>query len=381
MDSVLKQSLPPYELIVVPNGTEEHNRRIVSAIMAKYDLVPCEPRVSKKPYVPFEDPYAFYAGLYANPHAPVRVIILCKRYGNKADALNAAMFYSTGKYVVTVDADTILDADCLRELCTAAAASRNIIAVGGLVYPVRLNPTLLSTIQLMEYETSFLIARRAFNILNCTMLLSGALSMFRKDVLNAAGGFMVNTVGEDMEVVVRLQELSRDYNTPYKITYTPKAVCFTAIPQNFSALFRQRMRWHMGLMEVMHTHRRMIFNPKHGLRGLFAMPYLLFVELLSPITTLLGIGLLIALYRVGIVSVQGILFPAVAVIAFHEAVMLLTYHLHTRHFRKKERRNGKLLCLLIGFLEMFCYRPILNLAKLKAMFRYSKYKGRWLRAR
>ena len=157
-----------------------------------------------------------------NKDVYTRLLIICKTFGNKADALNSAMFYSTGKYLVTVDADTILSKHCLKELYNVAIANNNIVAVGGLVYPVCLNPTILSAFQLMEYETSFLIARRFFNMLNCTMILSGALSMFRKDVLNAAGGFRTDTVGEDMEVTVRLQKLACEYHTPYKIQYTPK---------------------------------------------------------------------------------------------------------------------------------------------------------------
>ena len=371
----------------MPNGSEEHNSRIVAAIEKKYKLIGCKPHVCRKPYVPFEEPYEYYAGVTKRKGTDrhrnfnTRLIVLCKTFGNKADALNTAMFYSTGKYLTTVDADTILDKHCLEELLKVAAADKNIIAVGGLVYPVRLKPTILSAFQLMEYETSFLIARRIFNMLNCTMLLSGALSMFRKDVLNAAGGFRTNTVGEDMEVVVRLQELSSKYHSPYKIRYTPRAVCFTSIPPNFGALFRQRMRWHMGLLEVLWLHREMFFNAKHGIRGLLAMPYLLLIELLSPFTTLIGMIITVVLYFFNIYSLPGIIIPFAVMVLFYECEMSLTYRLHIRHFKKRSRLSGRLLCLLLGLVAIFVYRPLLNIAKMTVMLRYKKYKGKWFRAR
>ena len=383
IDSVLNQSIPVYELIIVPNGSEEHNRKIVAAIKSKHRLISCEPRVSRKPYVPFEEPYAYFAGICKGKNKDVytRLLIICKTFGNKADALNSAMFYSTGKYLVTVDADTILSKHCLRELYNVAMVNKNIVAIGGLVYPMRLNPTILSAFQLMEYETSFLIARRFFNMLNCTMLLSGALSMFRKDVLNAAGGFRTDTVGEDMEVTVRLQKLACEYHTPYKIQYTPKAVCFTVIPQNFGALFRQRMRWHMGLMEVLWIHKEMFFNIKHGIRGLLAMPYLLFVELLSAFIVLIGAIITGILYWANVYSLQGIIIPITVMVALYESLMLLTYMLHIKHFEKRSRLSGKLLCVFIGLIAIFIYRPLLNIAKIKAMLWYKKYKGKWLRSR
>ena len=360
IESVLNQSLPPDELIVVPNGSDEHNRKIVEAIRKKYKLKSYEP-IEENRRILFEKPYAFYA--WRN------IKVLCKVFGNKADAMNAALFYSTGEYFATVDADTTLENHCLEELLKVATAD----AVGGLVYPISPGATLLSTIQLMEYETSFLVARRLFNALNCTLLLSGALSMFRKDVLSSAGGFLANTVGEDMEIVVRLQEACK-----YKIEYAPKAVCFTSIPPNFKALFRQRMRWHMGLMEVMRLHKRMLFNPKYGTRGLVAMPYLLIVELLSPFIVPIGAIITGILYFTKAYSVQGIFLPYMVMLAIYEAEMLLTYRLHTRRFGKK---NGPLLWLAIGLIEIFAYRPALNVAKLKAMIKYKDFKGKWLRAR
>ena len=239
----------------------------------------------------------------------------------------------------------------------------------------------------MEYELSFLIARRVFNAINCTMLLSGALSIFKRDILISAGGFRVRTVGEDMEVVVRLQRLiargvkGRKRSAIYRISYTPNAVCYTSVPSSPNALFRQRIRWHMGLLEVMWIHRRMLFNPKYLRCGMIAMPYLLINELLSPLTTLFGVLIIKILYKFEVISLLGILIPFLATLIFYEVLALITYRLHTKHFKKKERIGGVLISLALGLISIFLYRPWLNIAKLKAMFGYRKYKGKWLRSR
>ena len=85
IDSILNQSIPVYEVIIVPNGSKEHNRRIVAVIRNKYRLISCKPHVSKKPYVPFEEPYAFFAGICKGNNKDVytRLLIICKKFGKR----------------------------------------------------------------------------------------------------------------------------------------------------------------------------------------------------------------------------------------------------------------------------------------------------------
>ena len=141
------------------------------------------------------------------------------------------------------------------------------------------------------------------------------------------------------------------------------------------------MRWHMGLMEVLWIHKEMFFNIKHGIRGLLAMPYLLFVELLSAFIVLIGAIITGILYWANVYSLQGIIIPITVMVVLYESLMLLTYMLHIKHFKKRSRLSGKLLCVSIGLIALFIYRPLLNVAKIKAMLWYKKYKGKWLRSR
>ena len=203
--------------------------------------------------------------------------------------------------------------------------------------------------------------------------------MFKRETLLKAGGFRIDTVGEDMEIIVRLQRQIRKQNLPQRITYTSKAVCFTDTPRTLNEIFRQRTRWQMGLLEVIRLNARMLFNPKYGTIGVLALPYLLIKELLAPAIAIVG-SLTVALLLAGnSISLAGLLLPLAAYTLFHELKTLLVYYLHSKQFNKPLTKRTALRCLRLGLIQLFLYNPFLTIAHLNALFRYDKLKGQWLK--
>ena len=95
-------------------------------------------------------------------------------------------------------------------------------------------------------------------------------------------GYDIDTVGEDMELVLRLQE--QDFQkSKERIVYEATAVCYTGVPHSIKRLLHQRDRWQRGLMECLIKHHNLIANPHYGLLGLVTMCYQRMVELLEPI--------------------------------------------------------------------------------------------------
>ncbi len=92
--------------------------------------------------------------------------------------------------------------------------------------------------QVLEYDRSFLSARILFDQFNGNLIISGAFGLFRKDVVIAAGGYDVGTVGEDMEIVTRLHVFCRVNGIDYKIRYAPDAICWTQAPETLGDLVR-----------------------------------------------------------------------------------------------------------------------------------------------
>ena len=96
------------------------------------------------------------------------------------------------------------------------------------------------------------------------------------------GGYDTDTVGEDMELVLRLQD-GGYHKSGNQIVYDPTAVCYTRVPHSLKRLLHQRDRWQRGLMDCLIKHQNMIANPRYGMLGLAAMIYQLVVELLGPV--------------------------------------------------------------------------------------------------
>jgi cellulose synthase/poly-beta-1,6-N-acetylglucosamine synthase-like glycosyltransferase len=123
---------------------------------------------------------------------------------------------------------------------------------------------------------------------NLLLIISGAFGVFSKAWVVAAGGYRVDTVGEDMELVVRIHRLLKEKGEKKKIVYVPDPVCWTEVPEEIKFLRRQRRRWHRGLFESLWNHRQLTFNPKYGSIGLISFPYFWSVEFLGPIVEAAG---------------------------------------------------------------------------------------------
>ena len=143
--------------------------------------------------------------------------------------------------------------------------------------------------QVLEYDRSFLAARILFDRFNGSIIISGAFGLFKKSLVISAGGYDPTTVGEDMELVVKLHVFCRQHDIPYRIRYATDAVCWTQAPETLKDLCKQRRRWHIGLFQSMTRHRKILANPKYGMVSFVSYLYFLIYELLSPYIEVFGV--------------------------------------------------------------------------------------------
>ena len=203
------------------------------------------------------------------------------RKKGKGSALNEGICRARHDLVCVLDADCILQEDALSK-AVKNFQNDEVVAVGGRLLVKRENSGQLEAIQFCEYMKTFQLSRRIFARLNAQCLISGAFGVFRKSALLGINGYDIDTVGEDMELVLRLQE--QDFQKSKKrIVYEAAAVCYTGVPHSIKRLLHQRDRWQRGLMDCLIKHHNMIANPHYGLLGLVTMCYQLVVELLGPI--------------------------------------------------------------------------------------------------
>jgi len=159
---------------------------------------------------------------------------------------------------------------------------------GGFLEEVDLPKSFLAKLQVVEYLRAFLFGRMGWSPLNALLIVSGAFGVFRRDVLIDVGGFNPDTIGEDMELILRMHATMRRQGRPYRISFVPDPVCWTDAPEDLKTLRTQRMRWQHGLGQSLFTHRSMLFDRKGGVVSWLAMPFYVIFELFGPLIEVSG---------------------------------------------------------------------------------------------
>jgi cellulose synthase/poly-beta-1,6-N-acetylglucosamine synthase-like glycosyltransferase len=136
----------------------------------------------------------------------------------------------------------------------------------------------LAVMQIVEYFRAFLVGRIGWDSVGALLIVSGAFGLFRRSAVEAVGGYTHGTVGEDIELVVRLHKHFRERGDRYRIAFVPEPTCWTEAPEDFKTLSTQRRRWQRGLGQTLWRHRRMMANPRYGTVGLVALPCFLVFE-------------------------------------------------------------------------------------------------------
>lgn len=328
--ALLTLNYPEYEVVVVNDGSSD------GTMQALIDAFALE-RAARLPSadIPTEPVHRV---LRSTRHANLWVID--KANGGKSDALNAGLNIARSPLFCTIDADSILEPDALLRASRPFLEDDRMIAVGGIVRVVngstidhgrvrnvRLSSRLLPRLQVVEYLRAFLSARVAWSELNATLIISGAFGLFRREIVVAAGGYSRDTVGEDMELVVRLHRTARQRGEVPKVMFVPDPVAWTEVPETLDGLARQRHRWQRGLLESLFRHRSMLLDPKYGTAGMLAFPYFLLLEGLGPLIEIVGYVAFITTLIAGLWSptfVAAFLFLAIIVgIALSAAAVAL----------------------------------------------------------
>lgn len=319
-----------------------------------------------------------------------KIIVLDKDQGGKADALNAGI--NVGKYslITAIDADSIIESNSLLKVVRPFVENPDVVVSGGIVRPVndsiinkgfiekiRLGEKPIVRFQIVEYLRAFLFGRIGLGVIDTLMIISGAFGVFNKEVIIEAGGYTENTIGEDMELIVKIHRRMKENRKKYKIVFVPSAVCWTQVPEDKKTLMNQRKRWHKGLMDTMLNHITMLFNPKYGTVGLIGMPYFFFVEMLGPVIEIIGyVSFLVSLWF-GIISIDfAFVFFGFAV--FYGIFLSIGAILLDEYNLKEQSGISEYLILVIfSVLENFGYRQLTTWWRFVAFWQYKRKGNKW----
>lgn len=379
--SLLALHYPNFEVLLVNDGSKDAT---LARVIAEFGLK----KVGR--YIDSSVTHQPIRGFYANPDLP-RLLVIDKENGGKADALNAGINAARSNLFCAIDADSLLEPDALLRVVrpfidypdkTVAVGGTIRIANGctidsGRVMRVALPRNFLALVQIMEYLRAFLMARLALGQMQALTVISGAFGLFSRQRVVEVGGYSHATVGEDMELVIKLHRHMRDLKQPYRIDFIAEPVCWTECPEDLGVLGRQRSRWQRGALECFFKHRDMCFNRKYGRVGFVGFGHIVLVDVLGPIIEVLGYVLIPLMWALGLLALPWLLAFLAATFTFGVLISALTLILEEVQLHRFPKARDLAILALVAVAENLGYRQLSNIWRIKGWWQFIRREQGW----
>lgn len=372
--AILQLDYHEYEILIVNDGSKD---KTLEVLTAEFDLevlpVAFRQRIKHKPVKA-----VYQSKIYSN----LRVIDK-ENGGSKADASNAGINGARYGLFMPLDADTILERDCLNLMVQPYLLNPDTVGVGGNVRilngcqvkdgsltKIGLPKNLLALFQVLEYTRAFLSGRVGWNYLNSLPLISGAFGLFKKEAVIEVGGYSHKSLGEDMDLVLRIHRHFRLNKKPYRIEFVVDPVCWTEAPETFSVLKKQRVRWQRGLFDCLWENRKLLFHPRSGGVGWGSFPFLLFLEGISPIIEVAGHLFFFICYYLGLINGEGAL--SFLLLSFGTGFLLSVSSILLEEitFQTYPRKKDLMILIIGAVIENFGYRQMMSLWRLEGIIKW-----------
>lgn len=379
--SLLELDYKLYEIIVIDDGSKDNtSKELIDYFKLKKVSRPIRKQVTCKEI----------KEVYETNQYKVKITLLKKVNGGKADALNAGINASEYPYFTSMDADSMLQHDSLENIVRPILSDDRVVACGGIVRiandlklengkvnEYHLPKSILTSMQVLEYDRSFLASRILFDQFNGNLIISGAFGLFKKDIAIAAGGYDVDTVGEDFELVIKLHVFCKMHKIDYLIKYIPEAICWSQAPSTVKDLIKQRRRWNKGLLQGMSKYKELFLNPKYGLVSFISFLYFLIYELLSPFIEIFGLLTMLLAFYLDLLNIRFMLMFMFIYVIFGGILSLSTFlsrlHIENIKLSFSDLVKATILCVF----EITVLRYIILIARFSSFIGYKKKRNEW----
>ena len=250
LNSVINTNYSTLEIIVINDGSTDGTHRLVSQFIDNYQSE------------------------HAGSQERVTLKYLKLPNGGKAVAMNQGLALATGEFIITIDADSVMDKNMIENILKRFTDQQVAAVAGNVIIGNRKKP--IELLQQLEYLHGFCFKRADSNF-NSVHIIGGAAAAYRKSALLDVGGFDDEIITEDVEISTRLLA------NGYKTRYAANAVVFTEGPSDWESLCSQRLRWKFGRLQTYAKHSTLFFNPSKSYNPYLTfliLPVALYVELI-----------------------------------------------------------------------------------------------------
>jgi cellulose synthase/poly-beta-1,6-N-acetylglucosamine synthase-like glycosyltransferase len=249
--------------------------------------------------------------------------------------------------------------------------------VHGQLQTIRRPSHYFETMQVVEYARAFFMSRLGWSGLNMTPIISGALGLFRIDILRAVGGYG-NVLADDLDMTLKIHRHILDNKLANRIRFAPDAKAWTEAPPDYASIASQRARWHNSLSDVLWRFRAMLFRPRYGRMGFILLPWLWIYELIAPVAELLGWASIVLAVSLGCLNWPAAGFILAGSYVFTIALSVFSI-LHSEGQDPRYSAADKVKLIFLAVLEVFPFRILYLFWRLRGQVQYLRGDRRWRR--
>jgi biofilm PGA synthesis N-glycosyltransferase PgaC len=190
----------------------------------------------------------------AGQYEKLRVVHLAKNQG-KAMALQAGSLLTDAEFLIGIDGDALLDPHAASWMMRHFLKDETVAAVTGNPR-IRTRSTLIGRIQVGEFSSIVGMIKRAQQSFGRLFTVSGVITAFRKSAVHSVGYWSPDMLTEDIDITWKLQRAG------WNIHFEPNALVWILMPETFTGLWKQRLRWAMGGAQVLLKNIDVLLKPQ-----------------------------------------------------------------------------------------------------------------------